>query len=323
MEDKMDIIKSYLETMFANLPVTDEVIRAKDELWSMMEDKYNELINDGKSENEAVGTVISEFGNLEELSDTLGLKSQDTIYDNRRCLTLEEINKYIKFCLRRSVMIAIGIGLFIVSTIFPIIGDMIGGKIASNIGAGVMILVDAIGVGLIVMANTGKRNYDYIMNHQCILDYASGNYVKNEEQKSNHTAVLCKTLGVMLCIISIVPAIILDSIPLDGIDDIGGAVFMTIVGIAVSLIIYGIMIMKPFRTLLSLNGETMSYIKSETKEVTYSTSAAANIMSVFWPTVSCIYLSISFITFAWFATWVIWPVAGILHVLMKNILKEN
>ena len=57
----METIKSYLETMFANMPDTPEVIRAKSELFGMMEDKYNELISEGKSENEAVGTVISEF----------------------------------------------------------------------------------------------------------------------------------------------------------------------------------------------------------------------------------------------------------------------
>ena len=31
----MDTIKSYLETMFANLPATTEVLKAKDELWGM------------------------------------------------------------------------------------------------------------------------------------------------------------------------------------------------------------------------------------------------------------------------------------------------
>lgn len=35
----METIKSYLETMFANMPNTPEVLRAKQELWGMMEDK--------------------------------------------------------------------------------------------------------------------------------------------------------------------------------------------------------------------------------------------------------------------------------------------
>ena len=72
----METIKSYLEAMFANLPNTPEVKKAKAELLTMMEDKYNELLEDGVSENEAVGTVISEFGNLDELADTLGLTKE-------------------------------------------------------------------------------------------------------------------------------------------------------------------------------------------------------------------------------------------------------
>ena len=59
----MDAIKNYLDNMFANLPGTPSVLRAKSELGQMMEDKYTELIAEGKSENEAVGSVISEFGN--------------------------------------------------------------------------------------------------------------------------------------------------------------------------------------------------------------------------------------------------------------------
>ena len=69
----MDAIKNYLETMFLNLPNTPEVQKAKYELGQMMEDKYRELIADGKTENEAIGTVIAEFGNLDELAEDLGI----------------------------------------------------------------------------------------------------------------------------------------------------------------------------------------------------------------------------------------------------------
>ena len=70
----VNTIKNYLESMFANMPNSPEVLKAKNELWQMMEDKYTELIGEGKTENEAVGTVISEFGNLEDLADVLGLR---------------------------------------------------------------------------------------------------------------------------------------------------------------------------------------------------------------------------------------------------------
>lgn len=70
----METIRNYLNAMFAGLPDTPEVRRAYEELAAMMEDKYTELIEEGRSENEAVGTVISEFGNLEELAQTLGIE---------------------------------------------------------------------------------------------------------------------------------------------------------------------------------------------------------------------------------------------------------
>ena len=63
----METIKNYLETMFANLPDTEETRRAKSELLSMMEDKYNELKAQGMAENAIVGTIITEFGNIDEL----------------------------------------------------------------------------------------------------------------------------------------------------------------------------------------------------------------------------------------------------------------
>lgn len=69
----MNVINEYLDNMFKTLLDTPEVRRARIELAQMMEDKYTELIDEGKTENEAVGIVISEFGNLSELSDILGL----------------------------------------------------------------------------------------------------------------------------------------------------------------------------------------------------------------------------------------------------------
>lgn len=69
----MEAIRNYLEVMFASLPGTPQVQKAKEELWQMMEDKYTELLGEGLGEDQAVSVVISEFGNLEELKQTLGL----------------------------------------------------------------------------------------------------------------------------------------------------------------------------------------------------------------------------------------------------------
>lgn len=70
----MEVIRTYLDNLFSTLPDTPASRRAKEELWGMMEDKYQELKEQGLPENQIIGTVISQFGNLEELRETLGLE---------------------------------------------------------------------------------------------------------------------------------------------------------------------------------------------------------------------------------------------------------
>lgn len=74
----METIRIYLENMFSRLPRTPEIIKLENDMLRTMEDKYEELKMEGKSENEAIGIVISEFGNIDELIDELGLLSTTT-----------------------------------------------------------------------------------------------------------------------------------------------------------------------------------------------------------------------------------------------------
>lgn len=69
----LDTIIVYLNNMFASLPRTEQMVMLKQELLGNMEEKYYELKHEGKTENEAVGIVISEFGNIDELVSELGL----------------------------------------------------------------------------------------------------------------------------------------------------------------------------------------------------------------------------------------------------------
>ncbi|WP_174721971.1 permease prefix domain 1-containing protein [Actinomyces qiguomingii] len=69
----MDTINTFLEAMFAPYPATPRLLEAKRELHAMMEDAYADAVASGKSHNEAVGSVITDFGNLEELAPVLGI----------------------------------------------------------------------------------------------------------------------------------------------------------------------------------------------------------------------------------------------------------
>lgn len=69
----MDVLHAYLDSLFAAWPRTAQVLNLKREMLDTMEDKYEELKRDGKSEHEAIGIVISEFGSVDELMHELGI----------------------------------------------------------------------------------------------------------------------------------------------------------------------------------------------------------------------------------------------------------
>ncbi len=320
----MDTIKSYLETMFANLPATPDVLKAKDELCGMMEDKYNELIGEGKSENEAVGIVISEFGNLDELADTLGIDSQAcTHVENKRTLTKEEAKCYINAGTRHALLTALGVFLCIFSVVPAAACGAFGNDFADTIGTVTLFVIIACAVGIFIITNSLLKKYDYIKRHECIIDYTAAGYVQDKKELLRNISIICHILGIILCIISFIPAVVLDAIPIKGLDDIGVAAMLATVGIGVFLIVFGSMIKTPCRTLLSLNSDNTAGRHVKKKKIRYINSTAAAVMSAFWHTVTCIYLSVSFITYAWNLTWIIWPVAAIIRAILKIVLIDK
>lgn len=322
----METIKSYLETMFANMPNTPEVIRAKTELLGMMEDKYNELIQEGKSENEAVGTVISEFGNLDELADTLGINSQPhEAADNRRILSLDEVKSYIHAYSKRSFLIALGVMLCIFSPVFPIIGDLFNITFMEAIMVSLMFVSIAVAVAMFIIAGTSLKRFEDINHNLCMLDYQTSQYVQNSKERMQPIYTICLAVGIMLCIICVVPAIIIDSLNLNIFDNVSGAFLFILCSVGVMLIVFQANAACSYRKLLSLNGsDTISgnYTSDYNKDVQYINPTAATVMSVFWPTVSCIYLSLSFLTFNWAFSWIIWPIAAIIYRILKSFLRK-
>ena len=96
-------------------------------------------------------------------------------------------------------------------------------------------------------------------------------------------------------------------------------ILFLMIGFGVLLIIYSSMTSKGMEIILRLNDSTtISGTYSDGAQVEYTSKTAEVIMSVYWPTITCIYLCVSFLTFAWYITWIIWPIAAILHKICST-----
>ena len=47
------------------------------------------------------------------------------------------------------------------------------------------------------------------------------------------------------------------------------------------------------------------------------------VLMCYWPVVTCIYLCVSFLTFKWHMTWLIWPIAAAVNTIIIAIAKAN
>lgn len=276
----MEVLKNYLETMFAKMPETEDVVRAKQELWSMMEDKYNELIAEGKHENEAIGTVISEFGNLEEISESLGLKkdeakeepkefslenrtnSEQINYSGKRLVALDEALAYISDVTASRFLLGLGVMFCIFAPAGPILGSGLGNVfflrlisgLLNGLGVTLLFVLSGIGVGLIVLSSARKKEWKYLRKKECCIDYETRDYVKNEKDINGVRKSLMLSLGIVLCCISVAPVVFFGTI-FDGnffSEALGPSMIFLLTGIGVFFILFSSAKEDAYKKLLSL-----------------------------------------------------------------------
>ena len=326
----MDTIKNYLESMFAQLPNTPDVWRAKDELLQMMEDRYNDLMDSGKTENEAIGTVIAEFGNLDELADTLGISqamNQTPHYDAKN-LSLEDAHTMIREKSKGSFIIGIAVLLFITCCSGPIITTaIVDNDAAGMLGTVILFLMIAAGIGLCVYENIKLSKWDFLKNEPYQINAETATAIYQESESYRSTSALLTAVGIILIVMCVIPVSVLGFLNIsDGITSLGAAAMFYFIGIGVMILISTNGKEKAYKEILSLNSQSTiagSYVPKNDPSQRYRSTEAAAIMSVYWQTILCLYLIISFITFDWGRTWIIWPIAGIIHLLIKNLLGQG
>lgn len=281
----METILNYLEKMFVTLPRTAETIKAKEELRCMMEDKYNEMIAEGKSESEAIGIVISEFGDLKEVAEELGISEivfdtrnrNDNPYRNQndnmnsgsqgiprpvppRRLTVEETKDALKAHLDASYAVALGVFLCICAPTGSIVCDSFRGYGMLHlwlniIGSVILFAMVGIAVALFIIYPTRRKQYNYIKKSTFVLPDEIVPEIRAEYKKAESARVAKLVAGIMLCIFSVVPAIIIDGIMAyefgtTRYDNLGGLFLFLFVGVGVFLLVSSSMVLDTYKSFM-------------------------------------------------------------------------
>jgi uncharacterized membrane protein len=135
----------YVEELFNDAPKTKKVNELKEEILANLYDKYNDLIQSGRDENEAYNMAISSIGDVDELIQSLNdndVMDQDKSREDQK---------------RSALFIAISVMLYIMSPV-PII--LSGGvPVFEDIGLMMMFMFIAVATGLLVYNANSRPKY--------------------------------------------------------------------------------------------------------------------------------------------------------------------
>jgi len=128
----MEIIKTYLDNVFAAFPQTENVHALKRDMLAGMEEKYLNLRQNGKNEHEAAGIVIANFGSIDEIKTEIGIDFTDKLQqpvqstthnaeqENVIPFTIQEARVYVKHSKLAGYLVGLATVLILVGVYLPI-----------------------------------------------------------------------------------------------------------------------------------------------------------------------------------------------------------
>jgi hypothetical protein len=340
----METIKIYLETMFSALPKTEDVTKLKNELLISMEEKYNELKAAGKSENEAVGTVISEFGNIDELTEEMGIPRREAANDDDGIyMTRDEAMQYLAVSKKSGFWIGIGVWLIMTGVALMILisgigsvsevideargivgelGTIISGNEAleesrdfnTAVGVFVLLIFIAGAVPLFIVHGMKLEPYEILEQKPARLDTSTRAEVGILDREYNPRFIWSIAGGVALILFAVAAFVLFGVIAAEEYRSALLSLMLFVIGLAVHLFITSGTYKDALEALLG-KGDYMDMHIGIRTSIRKNIGKMERIVGVaaafFWPLVVAVYLTWSFIADAWSISWVIFPIAGL------------
>ncbi len=305
----METIRNYIDNMFASLPKTTEMKQLRDEILANMEDKYHELIHDGKSENEAIGIVIAEFGNIDEIVKSYDIP-QGEKEESKQQLTEAEVNEYLqvnrlsaKWVGIGTLLCILGSALLVLCVAFADIGYIREG-IALTTGLILFLVMVAIAVSLFIYAGMKLNKWKYVYQQ---IDLELPKELQNKIESRKHAEhpkyVTAIIVAVVLIILS--PSSLFLTLALnENMITFGVVIMLAVVATAIYLLIYFGTTHSAYTKLLEIPYE---------REIAAQEEKFHNaIGSIIMPLAVIIFLVTGIVYGMWHINWLVFPIAALL-----------
>lgn len=240
-------------------------------------------------------------------------------------ITAEEANDFINRSARSAKQVAAGASACVLSPVLLIYlaglseySGILSEEVAAGAGIVALLLIVAGAVALFILSGFRMEEYKYITEGIIELAYGVDGIVRERKARFRPAFRFSIIIGVLLCIFSPIPLIVLACLGAGGMMIISCVVILLVmVAAAVCLFVRAGMINTAFDQLLQV-GEYSVPEKKKKNSFDWD-----NLVGAYWCIVTALYLYLSFESGRWAVTWIIFIAAAGLHCILEAIIDRK
>ena len=179
MEDRL---REYIDEIFSMTTPTRKAVELKEEMLQNLQDKYNDLLSEGKPPEAAFNIAVAGIG---DVSGLLAELEGESLYNVPDLHAMEAARQ------KTAMLTAIAVMVIILSCLPMLVLALINNKYVLIIGAPSMIVAIAFGVGLLVYNKMTKPRLPYD------TDSVVGQFREWQSNKHNRASLKRTISGVM------------------------------------------------------------------------------------------------------------------------------
>ncbi|MGX8773883.1 MAG: helix-turn-helix domain-containing protein [Bacillota bacterium] len=241
-----------------------------------------------------------------------------------RSVSIEEANAFLDHNAKAARTISTGVMLCILSPIILIL--LLGAAATDNsgvseytaiaVGVCVLIIMAAIAVAMFLSVGMRGKRFEYLEELNIETEYGVSGMVKERQDRYSETHSRMLIVGIVLCIIAVIPVLIMSCMSGMQSPEEAGLPILVSVAVLLALVSVGV---KMIVLTCTINGGYDKLL--EEGDYTRLNKKVSRNDGIYWIIVLAIYFAWSFITGRWELTWIVWPIAGVLYGLYREIQK--
>lgn len=289
--------------------------------WESMQSipDLDKILKMSKLFNVSTDFLLKDELEMEEAREEIEVES------DKKIVTMEMANEFIKLRMANARKIATGvvlcilcpIPLFILGFLTEIYEKYEDLLVVTAIVS--LLIMVAIAVCIFVSMANKLKPYEFLEHEEFETQYGVTGMAKEIKKEFNDTYSKNNIIGIITCILSVIPLFI----GIFGDEDIYGVIGLCLMFCFIAFGVYRLVVVGYKMEGLQLLLQEGDYTRTKKRKLPIMNAFS----SCYWCLVTAIYLAYSFISKNWYSSWVIWPVAGVLfgglYVVVDSITKKK